>query len=354
MDTDNVIVNLTSSPSSRPYAEVFTWTYNVLCPGWPLIILFGLLANLTNIVVFLKAGLKDNVTILLLCLSVSDMIFLILIAPSACTYVIRYFYRDWPWPFDIGFVDKLLYWPAMSCYDFSSYISVWLGVTRCACVAMPLQFKFVFTKARTVKAIMVLFLLVVPLRAPAMSTFKIARGIDPRTNQSSLYLARQNSVAINRFNDILNRTLLPWISFVIMIACVCIIKLKLYQASLVRRSHSSTSQTMKAVNDVGERSSRDDRVIHSVVLICCIFIASLLPFLVYSSVRLIYPEFDTTGRLQYLFFAFGGISRTCAYLNPSVNIFVYYKYNSKYRAILLSIRKSKPILNSQLRNSSEM
>ncbi|GFN77241.1 chemosensory receptor a [Plakobranchus ocellatus] len=130
-----------------------------------------------------------------------------------------------------------------------------------------------------------------------------------------------------------------------MISCVSIIKLKLYQTSLVRKSQTAASavdnkQAMEGQDNQG-RSSKDLRVIQSVVLICCIFIASQLPFLVYSTVRLIEPEIDVTGDLRFLFFVFTGISRTCSYLNASVNIFVYYNYNSKYRSTFLSMLKVK-------------
>ncbi|GFN98209.1 chemosensory receptor a [Plakobranchus ocellatus] len=199
---------------------------------------------------------------------------------------------------------------------------------RCACVAMPLKFKSVFTKTRTVKAVVIIFIVSVSLRAPVMSMFRTAWKRDPKTNVSSVYLVKQNSELIIRFNDALNRGSLPMINFIIMIICVCIIKTKLYQASLVRNSQKATSaadpkQEMEGQDNQG-RSSKDLRVIQSVVLICCIFIVSQLPFLVYSIGRLFEPEFDITGRLRFLVNAFTGVSRMCSYINASVNIFVYY------------------------------
>ncbi|GFN98206.1 hypothetical protein PoB_002471200 [Plakobranchus ocellatus] len=95
--------------------------------------------------------------------------------------------------------------------------------------------------------------------------FRIAWRRDPKTNASSVYLVRQNSETINRFNDILNRTSLPWINFIIMISCVSIIKLKLYQTSLVRKSQTAASavdnkQALEGQDNQG-RSSKDLRVI---------------------------------------------------------------------------------------------
>ncbi|GFN83527.1 chemosensory receptor c [Plakobranchus ocellatus] len=300
---------------------------------------------MTNIIVFLKGGVKDNVTILLLSLSMSDFTFLSLLTPRICTLIITHHAPDWNWPFSSSLLYVLLYWPAYTFYDFSSHASVWLGVTRCACIAMPLQFKSVFTKARTIKAVQALFALAVSLRVPVMSMFRVKWRKETHTNSSFPYVARSYSQSTVRFNDIVNRISIPWIEFIIMIACVTIIRLKLHQAFLVRQSHTSTSaayfkRTNTSCNEQG-RSAKDLRVIQSVVLICCIFILSQLPFLVYSTVRLVNPEIAVFRRLENLLYILTNISGTCSYLNASVNIFVYYDYNRRYRAIFRSMFKFK-------------
>ncbi|GFN96502.1 chemosensory receptor c [Plakobranchus ocellatus] len=152
----------------------FVYTFWILSASWPGIILIGIFVNVTNTVIFLRAGVKDNVTTLLLALSLSDLIFLCLLSPRVSSLIIWHYAPDWYWPFSITFIDSLFYWPAYTFYAFSSYISVWLGVTRCACVAMPLQFKSVFTKSRTVTAVLALFVLAVSLHVPMMSMFRIA------------------------------------------------------------------------------------------------------------------------------------------------------------------------------------
>ncbi|GFN98972.1 hypothetical protein PoB_002547800 [Plakobranchus ocellatus] len=88
-------------------------------------------------------------------------------------------------------------------------------MTRCACVAMPLRFKSVFTKARTVKVVVLLFL-IVALHAPVMSMYRATRRTNSLTNATSVYLTRQNAVLINRFNNGLNRTFLLWFTLIIM------------------------------------------------------------------------------------------------------------------------------------------
>ena len=79
--TDNVL-NLTNAVTyqiSGPYSIVISAVSSLLPPA---IILFGLITNTINIIVFIRAGAKDSVTILLLSLTVSDLASLIIIAMS--------------------------------------------------------------------------------------------------------------------------------------------------------------------------------------------------------------------------------------------------------------------------------
>ena len=341
MEADNVNISLTLEAKlnltmfntfSMPYFRAFVLTFKVLTPTWPAIIIFGVLANTPNIVTFLKAGIKDNVIVLLFSLSVSDLAFLIFNTPSVCGFVILNYARNWQWPFDDSFVMYLFYWPAFTAYDLSAFISVTLGVVRCACVAMPLRFKSVFTKSRTVKMVL---LLVVLLRVPVLSIFRIAWRTDPTTNVSSVYLAAVNRDSMARINDVLNRGFVIWINFTVMIICVSVLIFKLYEASKIRRS-CAVNQTTEQTASHG-LASKDLQLIKSVVLVCTIFIVSQLPFLLYSTGRLINPELSVTSQFRHLFTTFTIVSNTLSYLNASLNIFVYYNFNSKYRSAFLSM-----------------
>ena len=215
----------------------------ILVPTWPVIIIFGIVSNLTSIFVFLKGGIKDSVTTLLFSLAVSDVTFLILISPTAATYVIFHFAPTHDWPFQINLTYFLLYWPAFTMYDFSAYISISTGVMRCACVAMPLRFKSVFTRSRTIKLIPALFLLAVLLRMPVLTMFYISRVKNPVTNTTQVLLLSRNVKVLNQINDLLNRNSLPYIYFVIMITCVVVMTTKLYEATRVRSSHTRPNPT---------------------------------------------------------------------------------------------------------------
>ena len=325
-----------------PYLSEFLLVIKILSPLWPVIILFGVISNIINIFVFLKAGAKDNVTILLLCLAVSDLVFLILITPVMCHYAILAMIESNSLVFLIGF---LLYWPAFTAYDLSAFISVSLGVMRCACVAMPLKFKLVFTKARTIKWVMFLVVLAVSLRIPVLTIHRISWTTVPQTNLSSPRIKAVNSVYMSRINDILNRGIVIYVLYMTMVTCVIILTFKLYQASKIRRSY--TTQQLRASDQAPSKpvaqglNSKDVQVVKSVVLVCIIFILSQLSFLLTSTTRLIRPDFDTGQQFVYVFGILGQINLSCSFLNASANIFIYYNYNSKYRSVLGSLLSVK-------------
>ncbi|GFO14611.1 chemosensory receptor b [Plakobranchus ocellatus] len=144
---------------------------------------------------------------------------------------------------------------------------------------------------------------------------------------------------MTRINDILNRNSLLYINFIIMITCVSVLSYKLYQASKTRRSYTTSSaidpeQASGKPDNLG-LSSKDLHVIQSVVLVGSIFIMSQAPFLMYSTTRLLVSGFAAGAKFMHIFAVCTTISQTCSYLNATVNIFVYYNFNSKYKSNLL-------------------
>ena len=345
MFNNTSIVSTVLQPVVRPYLTEFLKYLHILVHIWPIIVSFGMLSNTINIIVFVKSGIKDSVTILLLSLSVSDFCFLLLMTPWLATLLIVRIAPNWTWKFDSAILSFLFYWPAFTMYDFSAYLSVFLGITRCACVALPLHFKSMFTKSRTIITVFCVFISTILLRIPVLTMHSIGIKLNPLTNKSYAYLVKHDAATKTLVNDTLNRTSLPWIAFIIMVACVVILSFKLIEASRVRRHSTSASAETNEKPDIRAQerhskhkmSAKDIHVVQSVVLVCVIFILSQLPFLLYSTTRLILPEFNEGKRFHNLFGICSITSLTCSFLNASMNIFIYLRYNSRYRSTVQSL-----------------
>ena len=95
----------------KEFIFLMTFIYHV----WLCILIFGLVSNTINVLVFGKIGFRDNVTVTLLFLSLSDLLNLILRCPMT---VSRF---DHDWPFDPDILYLCFYWYAYVFYDYSSF-----------------------------------------------------------------------------------------------------------------------------------------------------------------------------------------------------------------------------------------
>ena len=320
---------------------------------WLCIVIFGLVSNTINIVVFAKIGFRDNVTVTLLFLSLSDLLNLILNCPVV---VARFMGKNFPyhvWPFHPKILFFGMFWWAYIFYDYSSFVSVFLALVRCACVSRPLRFKSMFTISRTVTILSVLFLMAVTLRVPVLTVFRLSWEVNPVTKSTfrSIEFA-ENFEEIYKANDIINMNIIPWIAYIIMVSCVIVLASHLQAASKFRQSLQSVSngssghENPELQNDksdvennpLGKNkkpsnkiSAKDLQVIKSVIMICVIFIVSQLPYQITCTIRLIDPEYsEFNKKILALGFA-NHICTTFGFLNASVNIFVHYYFNTRYR-----------------------
>ena len=334
------------------FFEEFVFLRLFIFHMWLCIVIFGLISNTINIVVFGKIGLRDNVTVTLLFLSLSDLLNLILSCPIVVAWFMDQNYPNHDWPFHPKILYFGIYWWAYIFYDYSSFISVFLALVRCACVSRPLRFKSMFTISRTVAILGVLFLVAVTLRAPVLTVFRLSWEVNSLTNSTfrSIQFV-DNFNEIYKANDIINRNIVSWVAYIIAITCVIVLVSKLQAASRFRHSlhnaargssendestvQNEKTEVSKMQKSSNKMSSKDMKVAQSVTLICVIFILSQMPFQIISLTRLIDPEFSVLKRKEPAYGFATHISSTFGYLNASVNIFVHFNFNARYRETFL-------------------
>ncbi|GFS14765.1 chemosensory receptor A [Elysia marginata] len=213
---------------------------------------------------------------------------------------------------------------------------------------MPLKFKSVFTKSRTIKWLVFILVLAVLLRLPVLTISRIGWRKDPSTNLTQPYLFPVNRDEMLRINDIVHRFIVTYLAYFTMVTCVLVLSFKLYQASKIRQQcvttragqpHDETAPDKPASQGM---SARDLQVVKSVVLVCSIFIIAQLPYIGPSIIRLINPQIGEGPSLTEISYITSQVARTCYYINASVNIFIHYNFNSKYRAVFRSplVKKS--------------
>ena len=121
------------------FFEEFVFLRLFIFHVWLCIVIFGLLSNTMNIVVFGKIGFRDNVTVTLLFLYISDLLNLILRCPIVVAWFMDQNYPFHDWPFHPKILDFGIYWWAYIFYGYSSFISVFLALVSPRLDGFPAQ-----------------------------------------------------------------------------------------------------------------------------------------------------------------------------------------------------------------------
>ncbi|KAK3783879.1 hypothetical protein RRG08_048105 [Elysia crispata] len=297
---------------------------------------FGITANILNIVVFTKTGARDNVTVSFMALSVSDLVYLVVISPFFTVLTIQHYVEvklgiKFNWLFDKGILAHPSYWYSFVFYETSILITVYISVVRCACVALPFTVKNIFTSRRAIVTFITFFLSVLLLRLPLFMTKRIIREFDPISNTTQLaYKELEDGGLAEKLNDIMNRNILNWASIVIVIGSLVVMVTKLRASARFRSSAGAThsaethtgtrdvdrnnAQTISSEQDPGKRtpesissrptsqtktskgnkltssekekqqmlSSKEAQVVRAVILVAAVFVTCQTPLMVYT------------------------------------------------------------------------
>ncbi|GFR81471.1 chemosensory receptor C [Elysia marginata] len=205
---------------------------------------FGVISNAINILVFVKMKLKDNVSITLLFLSISDLMYVLMRSPETVLLLLEETNPHLRPPPHIGVLMLGLSFIYSSFYDYSMFVSLFLAIARCACVARPLRFKSTFNKSRTLVILGVLFFAAMGLLCISCAALGVTWAVDPNTN-STYILFWVRDTRLVKISDILNRNVLALLTYITAITCVVILASKLQAASKFRQSSARSGESAK-------------------------------------------------------------------------------------------------------------
>ncbi|KAH9509576.1 hypothetical protein Btru_046204 [Bulinus truncatus] len=302
--------------------------------------LCGLATNAVNVLVFTRAGPGINATSAsFLALSVSDFLFLLLMFMFQ---ILRVLNKTLPMPgVPLSFVGIVLiaYWHFA--YNASVLITVYTAVQKACCVAIPLKFKNVFTVRRTVVIIALIALGLLAFYLPMMSTVSITQTTSRGTNVSTYSLTYAPKSVSSTF-DLTLQNILPSVTLVAVMVCLLVLVVKLKEASAFRSTMNASGDDQKSSSkskDVGSSSSsafsaRELKVVQAVTAVSAMFVACNLPPILVTYATFVEPEFNDFRYYGNLYAAVGSARLTLQILCATVNICVYYHFNSGYRSTL--------------------
>lgn len=304
------------------------------------ICVLGLGTNTTNIVVFLQIGLKDSITVSFFGLAFAELGFVFF------TFIYQLFesldsitmlkpevdYRS------LAYILNLC---AFFFVDMSVLITVYTSLQKCACVALPFLIKNIFTPTRSSCILYIMYLIMLIYYLPLLISSGLIQKFDEQLNRTRFMLPlsdeQKEMLAIFK---IFNRMIIPISSIVLVTASLAVMAVKLVKASNLRHAMTKVKADPATNGRKGrtnsQLSSNELKAIQAVFLVSAIFVTCNLPDVVSFLVSVLMPDFGDYGSYRNSFRLTRAVQNVLAVTNATVNIFVYFKYNSKYRSQMLA------------------
>ncbi|XP_059173508.1 FMRFamide receptor-like [Physella acuta] len=283
----------------------------------------GVVLNLVNVAVYTRLGYRDTSNMTLSALSLSDTGLLLMMLAYSLVYN----------PLLPADNPELIYavrnlgigWPHVIISRVSGCIKAFIALERFIAIAHPLKVKAILTQSRTLIVCFLLFAVPFAGSTPVFVCLSITSHFNSALNMSTLALVacsnryQLESVAIY-FNMFLQLS-----SFLL----ISVLTVGLVHAVLKTSRWRKTSVT-------SGRSTRDQRLTRTVLVVCLSHIACVTPNIVGTVVMLIYRDNLTSLRYKNLLDAIFSSLFLLGAVNSSINIFIYIKTSSKFFKVLKS------------------
>ncbi|CAG5129774.1 unnamed protein product [Candidula unifasciata] len=311
-----------------------------------LVSLFGIVANMISVVVYVKQGVNDSATVQFLSLSASDCVFSVLAAMSSVSV---FFGRVRPYltPVDPVSFSYCVAITREKAYSTSVIIIFMMSIERCFCVAFPFTVKRIFSKSRSVKAIVCVFSIFVVFLIPEYLTIGLVWTYDNKANSTRLmFWSSRDKAVIDVWKNIILSGMLPVVSGITTTICTAYMISTIRASNTFRHSgitgrHSSVKITevnngVKSSLEKPSAQNKDVRLTRTVIAVAAVFIICNIPkCIVISSsvVGLFVPDFSLviTGRYDNLISVLLTITFVFEIINSSSTFLIYYAFSTKFK-----------------------
>lgn len=310
--------------------------------------LFGIIANIINIVVYVKHGVKDSATVQFLSLSASDCAFSILAFMSSVSVFVS---RVRPY---LTLLDPVSFSYCVAItrekvYSTSVMIIFIMSIERCFCVAFPFSVKRIFSKSRSIKAVICISVIFMASQIPEYLTVGLVWTYDRTVNKSRLMIwISRDKPFTDVWKNIILAGVLPVVSGITTTMCtaymIAAIKAsnKLRQLNVTgQRLNSSLKKTqvsngVQSSNEKHGNMGKDARLTRTVISVAIIFIICNIPkciVIASSIVGQFIPDFSilVSGKYSNLVSILYTITFVFEAINCASNFLIYYVCSRKFK-----------------------
>ncbi|CAG5124026.1 unnamed protein product [Candidula unifasciata] len=317
---------------------------------WTILSVWGIVSNIVNIKTFIIMGIGDGVTVSLLALSIFDLLY---VTASLCLGVAIIFYiAEIKYGMVFGIEPygvSMFFGNIMILISIANVLSTtFITVARCMCVARPLQFRNTFTRNRTISWCVVFVVFTIAVYSPILTHMGMVTRFDIKRNISrpSFWIS-PNREFVKAIVWVVTDMFLPFATQIIVILSVIVMANCLRVASefrhfanadVVRRTdvritdnETETREQYEIVSGNHRLTGKELRVVQQVILIAVVYIVCNTPKILISITAMIEPQFAIGSRYNNLYLSVNCLRKHCEIINASVNTFIYYAYNTKFR-----------------------
>ncbi|KAL8624860.1 hypothetical protein ACOMHN_002553 [Nucella lapillus] len=315
--TENDLDSIVSNEDFQTASKV------IECGVIPTLGLLGLPANVLNMLVFYRQGLRDKMNLCLFVLAFVDFMFLLCLFLSTF-YCPAIFFPD-------SVMVQILKWNTQKWtlsfrYAFwysSGTLTAIIATERCICVVWPLKSAAIFSTKSMACMISGIIVVINLLCLPYALKHVVRMETDDRGETRVLYDDTDLYVHHKLAFLIVRDGILSSISFLtfLVVSFVTVVTVRKLKTAMVWRQKTS-SQVM---------DRRQMTLVNILVTVSCCYIACNIPKLSLAVVRFVMDDFSTLGRYRNLFFVTHRAGFALLMLNSSINILIYYRQSSRFR-----------------------
>ena len=310
---------------SKEVEQVISSVVSVFC--LPPLFFLSLLANVVNMLVFWRHGLKERINLCLFGLSLNNLLYMShsflcnvdkLSQPLTGTAQVGVV-------FDFIISNNLMFLRGILLG--SAFISMLIACERCLCVYSPLRSQKILKTRATALLIIVSTVLHLALASVAVQRWSTACVFNPVSNSTSKAIYPSKFYLENRkLIDTANATgcFVPACYIVVIAVTTTMTSIKLHKIAMWREQTSSA----------GAVSPQEVALTRMLIGTSFLYVVCASPALVLGIVTVSVPDMRSGGRYFNAFSVINSFFGLGTYVNPVLNFFIYYFLGSKYKQTL--------------------
>ncbi|GFS14243.1 chemosensory receptor B [Elysia marginata] len=312
--------------------------YIILMGVYPIVGLCGIIANIINIIIYIRNGFSESVNVSLLGLAISDLLSLIFTVLFIVLLNPKYMESpDLDW-ISIDFALLILVYPRLATVQISCVITVYITVERCLCFVIPLRVKTLLTPKRSAFVLLTIVVLALPNLALPYTAAKLDWRWDPYFNRTAigLVLTRHDSFELLRINYMINLSLQLGSILALVLSNVALALSVNRQAKWRAQTTATTSQLGQTPapnrsRPNGVTTNRNKRLAKMIQFLSMIHFVTYFLSTSFYVISLVLPAFRLHGQYHYEYVFCGMAAVVAQALNSSINIVFYYRMNKSFR-----------------------